>query len=158
MAMKMYSTFSKSPRLKPYRQMQFSVLYRTLVVEVGMSYPSAEMESAYFTTSAVFNSIKFDFKVLLLLDCLPYQWFIWQHILIMFQLSKITTPYFMSTMKIAQALRFEFRAFSEIRFQFRRKRLVSFVSPNPFAKGAGSIFNWFELRIFLHLDRLPQQD
>ena len=52
-AMKRYSIFLESPRLKPNNPMQFSVILWTLImVARESSYPSAEMQSAYFTAPA----------------------------------------------------------------------------------------------------------
>ena len=51
MAMKEYSTLPNALKLEPYRQMQFSVISRTLI-EWGGVYASAEMQLAYSSTPA----------------------------------------------------------------------------------------------------------
>ena len=49
-----YSTLSKAPGQEPHYQMQFSILSRKLV-ERRESYPSTEMQSAYFTVPSDWN-------------------------------------------------------------------------------------------------------
>ena len=46
--MKEYSTFPKALQLELHPQIQFSVIYRTLI-DGRETYPSAEMQSAYCT-------------------------------------------------------------------------------------------------------------
>ena len=49
MPMKENSTFLKAPGLESHHQMQFSVIYMTLVVREVRSYLSAEMKFVYST-------------------------------------------------------------------------------------------------------------
>ena len=52
MAMKGNSTFPKALGQEPHHQMEFSVIPRILDAGVEESYPSAEIQLAYFTAPA----------------------------------------------------------------------------------------------------------